>query len=69
MSSKMRVLGFFLLMHFTLTGARKIVSYTGISVPKGALYLYGKYLKAVEPSNVINVPKCNKGPKCNTVWP
>ena len=20
-------------------------------------------------SNVINVPKCNKGPKCNKIWP
>ena len=72
MSSKMRVLGFFRLMHFTLTGARKIVSYTGISVPKGALYLYGEYLKAVEASNVIKVlsaitfdPKCT----CRKFWP
>ena len=23
----------------------------------------------VEASNVINDPKCNKGPKCNTFWP
>ena len=23
----------------------------------------------VEASNVINVPKCNKGPKCNNFWP
>ena len=23
----------------------------------------------VEASNVINDPKCNKGPKCNNVWP
>ena len=22
----------------------------------------------VEASNVINVPKCNKGPKCNKFW-
>ena len=22
----------------------------------------------VEASNVINDPKCNKGPKCNNVW-
>ena len=27
------------------------------------------YCKAVEASNVINDPKCNKGPKCNNVWP
>ena len=25
--------------------------------------------KAVEASNVINDPKCNKGPKCNNFWP
>ena len=25
----------------------------------------GLYGEAVEASNVINVPKCNKGPKCN----
>ena len=24
---------------------------------------------AVEASNVINDPKCNKGPKCNNFWP
>ena len=23
----------------------------------------------VEASNVINVPKCNKGSKCNNFWP
>ena len=23
----------------------------------------------VEVSNVINDPKCNKGPNCNNVWP
>ena len=23
----------------------------------------------VEASNVINDPKCNKGPKCNNFWP
>ena len=25
--------------------------------------------KDVEASNVINDPKCNKGPKCNNFWP
>ena len=25
--------------------------------------------EAVEASNVINDPKCNKGPKCNNFWP
>ena len=25
--------------------------------------------KGVEASNVINDPKCNKGPKCNNFWP
>ena len=25
--------------------------------------------KGVEASNVINDPKCNKGPNCNNVWP
>ena len=35
-------------MHFTVTGARKIVRYTGVSVPKGVFYLYGEYLKARE---------------------
>ena len=25
--------------------------------------------KLVEASNVINDPKCNKGPKCNNFWP
>ena len=24
---------------------------------------------SVEASNVINEPKCNKGPKCNIFWP
>ena len=24
---------------------------------------------SVEASNVINDPKCNKGPKCNNFWP
>ena len=26
-------------------------------------------LRVVEASNVINDPKCNKGPKCNNFWP
>ena len=26
-------------------------------------------IKVVEASNVINDPKCNKGPKCNNFWP
>ena len=30
-----------------------------------------RYVKSrvVGVSNVINVPKGNKGPKCNTIWP
>ena len=26
-------------------------------------------ITVVEASNVINDPKCNKGPKCNNFWP
>ena len=35
------------------------------------LYKYSrkKKRKIVEASNVINDPKCNKGPKCNNFWP
>ena len=29
----------------------------------------GTKLRHVEASNVINDPKCNKGPKCNKFWP
>ena len=28
-----------------------------------------KFEEDVEASNVINDPKCNKGPKCNNFWP
>ena len=28
-----------------------------------------KIANPVEASNVINDPKCNKGPKCNNFWP
>ena len=28
-----------------------------------------KSTRAVEASNVISDPKCNKGPNCNNFWP
>ena len=35
---------------------------------KGLLYKHA-HESVVEASNVINDPKCNKGPKCNNFWP
>ena len=32
-------------------------------------FFFLNLLEGVEASNVINDPKCNKGPKCNYVWP
>ena len=34
---------------------------------KKAIIITSKH--GVEASNVINDPKCNKGPKCNNFWP
>ena len=31
--------------------------------------MYYGFRHAVEALNVINDPKCNKGPKCNNFWP
>ena len=52
----------------------KILRLKREKVKKGLLGLFPSRkremsLKGVEASNVINDPKCNKGPKCNNFWP
>ena len=51
---------------FMLSGSRQKLN--NLSAPP-ALKINGThveaYMSSVEASNVTNVPKCNKGPKCN----
>ena len=46
----------------------KSVSRNCSSFPVVSKCLNFSFAYGVEASNVINVPKCNKGPKCNNVW-